>query len=431
MKLFQLTLICCFLLLNNFYKKITYDFKGIKMETTIEKTVSTQITSIKDIINEEIASRKNEKPFYVANMLDIYKKHIQWIENLPRVKPFYAVKCNNLPEVIAFLALNGTGFDCASKQEIDQVLALGVDPSKIIYANPCKTRSFIKHANSVGINVMTFDNELELHKIASVHPNAKLVLRIKGDDSHSICKFNIKFGADLSKCQSLLETATKLNLAVIGVSFHNGSNCEDTVAFEKTIADCRQIFDLAKQLGHSMYLLDIGGGFPGHETKLGIPFKQYAQVINTAIDKHFPKVDPISGEETNYEIIAEPGRYYVASAFVFCAMVIAKKVERDAVTGKECYSYYINDGVYGAFNNVIFDHQTPTPVTIGAMDEQPTHLTTLWGPTCDSIDCIRKNFMFPELEIGEWISFKNMGAYTQVASSNFNGFEKASVIVAV
>uniref|UniRef100_A0A672YK51 ornithine decarboxylase n=1 Tax=Sphaeramia orbicularis TaxID=375764 RepID=A0A672YK51_9TELE len=57
----------------------------------------------------------SEVPFHVANLDDLHQKHIRWLRTLPRVKPFYAVKCNSTPAVIRMLSTLGTGFDCASK----------------------------------------------------------------------------------------------------------------------------------------------------------------------------------------------------------------------------------------------------------------------------------------------------------------------------
>lgn len=450
------------------------------MDSHVECQVSQELVgSIDEIICERIARSTlatpaslllptTERPFYVANLQDIYAKHVQWAELLPRVKPFYAVKCNNLPQIMSFLSLLGANFDCASKTEIDQVLALGVEPSRIIYANPCKTRTFIKHAQLNNVDLMTFDNELELHKVAELHPRARLVLRIKGDDRSSRCKFNIKFGADLARCRHLLRTARELRLNVVGVSFHNGSDCNDVLAYQRTIANCKQVFEWAQQFGFDMRILDIGGGFPGHKDLdgTGVSFDELASVINAALDLHFPEADPQTGKPTNYEIIAEPGRYYVASALTFVGMVMAKRVERDDETGNDCFMYYLNDGVYGAFNNIMFEQATPTPELVPAMSqarvearalskemiegvgggdgvgvgagcgaaireaERKLRNTVLWGPTCDSVDCIKRDFSFPELEVGEWLLFKNMGAYTMTAASTFNGFERASVIVA-
>jgi ornithine decarboxylase len=48
-----------------------------------------------------------------------------------------------------------------------------VPPERIIYANPCKQVSQIKYAASNGVQMMTFDSEVELMKVARAHPKAK------------------------------------------------------------------------------------------------------------------------------------------------------------------------------------------------------------------------------------------------------------------
>ena len=87
---------------------------------------------------------------------------------------------------------------------------------------------------------------------------------------------------------------------------------------------------------------------------------------------------------------------------------------------------YINDGMYGSFNCITFDHATPEPrpfysgdkFLFDLSDQQPSFPCSIWGPTCDSIDLIGKNFSLPEMNIGDWVVFDRMGAYTMAAASN-------------
>jgi ornithine decarboxylase len=44
---------------------------------------------------------------------------------------------------------------------------------RIIYANPCKQSSYIRYAQEVSVEILTFDNEKELLKIKQMYPNAK------------------------------------------------------------------------------------------------------------------------------------------------------------------------------------------------------------------------------------------------------------------
>lgn len=159
---------------------------------------------------------------------------------------------------------------------------------------------------------MTFDNVDELHKIARVHPRAKLVIRILADDSKSICRFGIKFGAPLDTVSSLLSKARELGLDVIGVSFHVGSGCYDPSIYADAIRRARMAFDMGKEAGYNFNLLDVGGGF---EDAL---FEQAAVVLTQAVDQYFP-------DRSSLRLISEPGRFYVSKAFRLAANIIARR----------------------------------------------------------------------------------------------------------
>ena len=72
----------------------------------------------------------------------------------------------------------------------------------------------------------------------------RLVLRIATDDSKSVCRLSVKFGAPLKACRGLLERAKELGLDVIGVSFHVGSGCTDPKTYTQAIADARCVFHM-------------------------------------------------------------------------------------------------------------------------------------------------------------------------------------------
>lgn len=117
------------------------------------------------------------------------------------------------------------------------------------------------------------------------------------------------------------------------------------------------------------------------------------------------------------------------SAFTLTAHIIAKRAEA-LDDGKEAMMYYLNDGVYGSFNCTIFDHWQVYPSPLLAKEDfviREKYLSTLWGPTCDSMDCIKRDVGLPEMHIGEWIVFREMGAYTIAAATTFNGFKYPDV----
>ncbi|UJR21120.1 hypothetical protein I4U23_024220 [Adineta vaga] len=367
-----------------------------------------------EFIQKKIELLKDEtEPFFAVDLEDVCNKHIRWITLMPRVKPHYAVKCNDDTNVIKLLAHLGAGFDCASKGEIKKVMDLGVSADRIIYANPCKQSSYVRYAKEVGVDTMTFDNEQELLKIKQIYPNAKLVLRLVTDDSNAVCRFSMKFGADMITARRLLEKAQEIDMEVEGVSFHCGSGQMTSKAFVDAIQNARTIIDYGKKLGFTMNLLDIGGGFPGNSGTEDY-FAEIACAVNRAVDEHFPK-------DSDVRIIAEPGRYYVASAYALATNIIASREMIDAESGEVKYMYYINDGVYGSFNCVLYDHYVPEPCLLPQNASNETFTTSIWGPTCDGLDCIQTSIKLPKLNIEDWILWNNMGAYTISAAVQFNG----------
>ncbi|KAM9086094.1 LOW QUALITY PROTEIN: ornithine decarboxylase-like [Megaptera novaeangliae] len=356
----------------------------------------------KDILDQkinEVSSSHDKDAFYVADLGDILKKHLRWFKALPRVTPFYVLKCSNSRTIVPYgsrtLAAIGTGFDCASNTEIQLAQSLGVPPERIFYANPYKQVSQIKYAANNGVQTMTFDGEVELMKVARAHPKAKLVLRIATDDSKAVYSLSVKFGATLKTSRLLLERAKELAIDVIGVSFHVGSGSTDPGTFMQAISDARCV----------------------------------TSVINPALDKYFPL-------DSGVRIMAEPGRYYVASAFTLAINIIAKKLVLKEQTGsddedelsEQTFMYYVNDGVYGSFNCILFDHAHVKPL----LQKRPKpdkkyYSCSIWGPTCDGLDCTVERYNLPKMHVGDWMFFENMGAYTVAAASTFSGFQRLTI----
>lgn len=383
-------------------------------------------------IDHESCDAGDEDTFYVCDLGEVYRQHMRWKMNLPRVKPFYAVKCNPDPKLLQLLSALGTGFDCASKAEIEQVLRMGVAPSRIIYAQPCKTSSYVRYVAREGVRQMTFDNADELHKIARLFPGAELFLRILTDDSSSLCRLSLKFGASLDTTDSLLALARQLGLNVVGVSFHVGSGASDALAFLKAVQDAHVVFQQAATYGYELKTLDVGGGFVPDDT-----FEQMAQVLGSALDEYFPAHQGVN-------IIAEPGRYYASSAYTLACHIISRRTIQDP-NGDASYMVYVNDGLYGNFSSIMFDHQHPqakllraggrtlyNTAAAEAVSQTAGIEYSIWGPTCDGIDRISESIRFDtELDTGDWFYFEDMGAYTKCSATNFNGFSNEHDVIYV
>lgn len=367
-----------------------------------------------NIINDFLEDNQSERAFYIIDLGEITTSYATWTRLLPDVKPYYAVKCNPNPVLLDVLASLGANFDCASENEMKTIIEITKDPSRIIFANPCKMSSQIRYARANDVDLMTFDCEEELYKIKLYHPYANLILRLAVDDSKSKCQFNKKFGCKLEQVDELLKIAKTLKLEVVGFSFHVGSGCTSADNFYDAIKTCREATDIANQMDISISMIDIGGGFPGLDRN--IKFEDIATSINKGIHDFFGE----ELEDESIQFIAEPGRYFAEKTHTLVLNVIGKK--KITVEEETVIVYYLNDGIYGSFNCIYFDHSNPTVLPFNERDGK-LHKSRLFGPTCDSVDLISENVMLPELAIGEWVYVENFGAYTVAASSSFNGFK--------
>jgi len=282
----------------------------------------------------------DDQPFYVVDLCRVVVQMAKWRENLPTVKPYYAVKCNPSNAIIDMISALGGSFDCASVAEFTQVISRGAAiAADLIFANPCKMPSQMKKAHEAGVHCITFDNEAELEKIAKYMPDARAVLRIRTDDSAAVCAFSTKFGCPVPDAPRLLALAKEFSVRIIGVSFHVGSGNNDPAAYINAIQNARRIFDLGETMGFDMKLLDLGGGWPGTDPHIGtdgkpecLSFEEICVHIRPLLDSLFRGV----------EVIAEPGRFFAASTHALSIMVHSKRNVMN--TDGEEVQYYITDG---------------------------------------------------------------------------------------
>jgi ornithine decarboxylase len=392
-----------------------------------------EFCSMASFVNSRIENGLENASFLVTNLTAIVNQFHQWKRELPMVEPFYAVKCNPDPVIVRLLASLGCNFDCATMGEIDLVLnGLGDHSFKksnkasdsIVYANPAKMENMLKFALQNDVSLTVFDGEDELYKLAAVEAaegsKFNLLLRLTTDDRASVCRFSKKFGCPVEDALNLLPIAQKLNLNIVGVSFHVGSGCGDAAAYATALDHARRVFEEGTRLGMPpMTIVDLGGGFPGDTSGYGgegMPtFQELAAVIRESIDT-FNAIIP---QEIRY--IAEPGRYFVSASTAITTKVYSRKGGNNAYQ-----ALYVDDGVYGSFNNVVYDHAHPRPQRLRAYENETIEEipSAVFGPTCDGLDqmCTLEDTVLPRCEVGDWLIWENQGAYTHTASFVFNGY---------
>ena len=364
--------------------------------------------------------REHGTPLFVVDHDALRKKYREFRKHLPRVQAYFAVKANPLPEIVRTLFLEGASFDVASMPEFNIVYGNIQDMppkqrqdciwDKIIYANPNKPDDTLEELNQYK-PLVTFDNAEELQKIRDHAPQAGVVLRLKVPNTGAMVELSSKFGAAPGEAVDLILQAEKLGLTCEGLSFHVGSQTTNFENYVQALALCANLLKEARDRGyHKMNLLDIGGGFPAPYDDSVKPFRELARIINRELERLFPK---------DIQILAEPGRFLVATAGYTVSKVIGKAV-RD---GKP--SYYINDGVYHTYSGVIFDH---CKYPVRSFKKGPARISAVYGPTCDALDVVSMAENLPELNRDDLVYSENIGAYSHASSTHFNGFPPAKVV---
>lgn len=366
-------------------------------------------------------ARQHGTPLFVVDHAELRKNYATFKKHLPRVQAYYAVKANADKEIVKTLFQCGASFDVASMPEFMIVYQYIKDMpekqrqdwiwDKIIYANPIKANETLRQLDRYK-PLVTYDNHEEIRKIKRYAPHAGVALRLKVPNTGAMVELSSKFGAAPGEAVDLILEADRAGLVVEGLSFHVGSQTTNFDNYVQALALAANVFQEARDRGYrKMNLLDIGGGFPAPYDDSVKPFRELAKVLNRELDRLFPE---------DVQILAEPGRFLVATAATAVSTIIGKAV-RD---GKLCY--YIDDGVYHTFSGVVFDH---CHYHFKAFKPGPKQVCSVFGPTCDALDVVSMVEQLPgNLKLGDLLYSPNIGAYSHASSTWFNGFPPAKVV---
>jgi ornithine decarboxylase len=368
---------------------------------------------------EQLAKRHGT-PLFVVDHDVLRRNYAEFKRYLPRVQAYYAVKANSDPAIVKTLFEAGASFDVASMPEFEIVHEnIRTMPEKkrqdwiwdkIIYANPIKAVETLQALDPYK-PLVTYDNIEEIRKVKKHAPHAGMMLRLKVPNTGAMVELSSKFGAPPGEAADLIEASFKAGLVVEGLSFHVGSQTTNFENYVQALNLSAGVFKEAWDRGHKQVkILDIGGGFPAPYDASVKPFRDLARKLNSEFNRLFPKT---------MEILAEPGRFMVATAGTLVAKVVGKAVRG----GKPCY--YIDDGVYHTFSGIIFDH---CQYHLKAFQKGPTLISAVFGPTCDALDTISLAEELPDLQLGDLVYSENIGAYSHASSTYFNGFPPAKVV---
>jgi ornithine decarboxylase len=350
-------------------------------------------------------------PLLVVDCEQVRRQYRALKAALPGVDLHYALKPLPHASVVACLRDEGAFFDLATTGEVELVKDQGIAAERCIHTHPIKRDSDIRDALRYGVTTFVADNPEEIRKFVRYRKRAELLLRVSFRSPTAVCDLSRKFGCEPGAVLGLIEQARRLGIRVRGLSFHVGSQATDPAKYIEAIQACTNLIAEALLAGlPSLDVLDIGGGFPVAYNDAVMPIEEFCAPIRAAL----------AGLPKHVRVIAEPGRFIAAPAAIALSTVMGK-AKRD---GR--WWYYLDDGLYGSYSGQLFDHARYPVCALRSGEGLPSVLA---GPTCDSIDVIDDNILLPELEVGDLVVGRMMGAYTWASATDFNFFKRARVVV--
>lgn len=375
--------------------------------------------SVPSRLDAFIADNEFDQPTLVIDVDQVETQYGALKAGLGHADIHYAVKANPAREILERLVALGSHFDAASRGEIELCLSLGARPETISFGNTVKRASDIAFAWHAGITLFSADAEEELEKIAEHAPGASVYIRLIVELSQADWPLSRKFGCDQDTALRLLDYAKELGLTPVGFSFHVGSQTRRADMWGPTLAELAKTWHAAREAGHALTLLNIGGGFPAFYGEAIEAPTSYAARVMAQLQEHFGDIP---------QIMAEPGRGLVAEAGAIVAevMLVSRKSDRDMHRW-----VYLSIGRFSGLAEtegeaIRYEFQT-------ARDGDPTGPCIMAGPSCDSADVLyeKRPMHLPlTLKSGDKIVIRNTGAYTSTYSSVcFNGFPPLAVVV--
>lgn len=363
-------------------------------------------------VEQIIEKMKPVEPVYVIYPEKFRIAAKRFLDSFPG-DTLYAVKANPDPHVLDQVWAAGIRhFDTASLAEIELVRGRFPDAHchfmAPVRAPGSAKAAFTKH------NVTDFvvDCDFELDKLLAETGDAKklrIFVRIATPLGGAVLELSSKFGTTPDDAARLLKRVAEAG-AKPALTFHVGSQCLSPFSYAQAIEMARRT---AATAGVEIAALDIGGGFPGPYPGNDVPpYHWYFDTIREALET-LPKKVPV---------LCEPGRALIAEGVSLVTQVILRKGDM----------IYINDGIYGSFDELTLPGWTADYHTrVFALDARGRALPQLpqdkamrvYGPTCDTLDVLPRPLPLPSrIGAGDFIVFDSMGAYSVAVRTNFNGF---------
>ena len=360
-------------------------------------------------------------PLYVYNAEKI-KSQYQRLKNAFAgfdANIFYACKALTNLSVLRFIRDIGCNIDCSSSNEVKLAVHAGFTPERILYTSNNISFAELEEVAAFRVNI-NIDSISNLRKFGQkfgasypvgvrLRPNIMAGGNIKISTGHDASKF----GIPIEQINEVKKVVQETGVVIRGLHIHTGSDIKDIDVFVKGV---ELLFNLSKEF-ENLEFLDLGGGFkvayrPGdHETDIDLLGKRLAESVS-AFEK-------LAGKKLR--LWFEPGKFIVSEAGYFVATVNVIK-ETPAITFAG-----LNTGLNHLIRPMFYD-AWHTIVNI-SNPEGAFKIYNITVKICET-DTFATNREVNEIREGDFVVFKNAGAYCFEMSSNYNSrYKPAEVLV--
>ena len=359
-------------------------------------------------------------PLYVYDTSIIsvqYHKLKTAFKNVKNIKINYAVKALSNISILAFLKELGSGLDTVSIQEVELGLKAGFSPNKIIFTPNGVSLEEIESAAKMGVKI-NIDNLSILEQFGTKHPNIPVCVRINphvmagGNRNISVGHIDSKFGISIHQIPHILRIAKNTNMHINGIHMHTGSDILDVDVF---LYASEILFNTAKQF-EKLDFIDFGSGFK-------VPY--YAGDIETNIDEFGERLSKRFNEfcvdyGKDLTLAFEPGKFIVSEAGNFIAKVNVVKQTTSTVFAQidSGFNHLMRPMMYDSFHQI--DNLSNS--------KGRERFYSVVGYICET-DTFGSNRKINEITEGDYLAFRNAGAYCFTMASNYNSrFRPAEVM---
>jgi diaminopimelate decarboxylase len=324
-------------------------------------------------------------------------------------KFFYACKALSNINVLKIVQKMGAGLDTVSINEVKLGLKAGFSPDQILYTPNCVHFSEIEEAKDFGVHI-NIDNISILEQFGNKYGNSyPIMIRLNphimagGNLKISTGHIDSKFGISVHQMRHIERVVKTTNLNVEGLHMHTGSEIKDISVFLQAL---EVMLDLAVRFPDIKYL-DLGSGFK-------VPYKEDEKA--TDVDLLGVKLhEAISAYEQEtgkkLEVWFEPGKYLVSESGYFITKVnVIKQTPATVFAGIDTgFNHLIRPMFYDSYHQIV---NLSNP-------KGTERIYTVVGNLCET-DTFCWDRVLNEVREGDYLLFKNAGAYGFEMASSFN-----------